>query len=739
MAVLKNKVKYHPVNYEFAVTFTMFVGKGIPVQCTVVSSGIVKGKPSYVLLDNFGDPLGYTVKWAIVPSPRWICVDAQNNVVLDNYYPGDYPLTENGFTWNEYYVDRLSITSSVLTSTCITYALGNNTTRTAGVDYIDCEGRPSYITVPAFTTLYICASEKPVNTEVQIKDVMDCQGETYGEIVSVNNINIGVNQENYGGSPYTGWYRTSDLINDVAGNGVVAMYKKLDSVDGSIDTSAGGCRLIYSNNPAYFTMSDEWTIEGWFRMNGLPSQEQYLFASDGTYFPSFRIENGTGSVYIDYNGDGEQGTNYTFPSGQWVHIALTCVKNRFITLWVDGELQITLSFVQSGPQFDPSEIGVSCNPNNNQSFEGQISNFRIINGTAIYPVESVSGSTPYWNVNKSYDDTVLVLRGAHINDYLVDSGRHNLSYISEQDIQFSELTPPVKPTIDVTLQSTSLTNKNVLQSSIVKLINGHPKINEMGGPFISVDSAVDSLYTYSGISNAILVSSEYPSIDEYEQEFLTNYTNLYDAGCLMSYPSTGSNIYNLKRMPYDNVGFGTIVGQNFLWRTDFNGMLEFATSSPSYLGIDLYQTGNGFEFHFVGQNAGGAQFAMNTIIAECPLFRIVGLAGTNNIQFAISGLGVVGTYSINILQDAYFVGLSYNMDLGIGIIGVNNSWYTIQEGSTTIPAGVFTLNVNKFESVYSQIKLYVLGYVDDCRVDDVEMGLRYDKFWATYNQRYFSI
>jgi hypothetical protein len=749
MAILKNKVKYSPLVNTSTVTFTYHLTyRGPSFLCEIESSGLYVGKPYYHLKGSYCNGLSPYYVWWDDASSVWVATNSlgggATRSVLDNG-GGPYP-TENGiYNWVVGTdTSSLGIDSSRLTSPCDTYSINNSSILYVDLSYTDCYGVVSNVGVSPGETIYICASETPGDPHLDIALLSECNGSNFeGEVIGVNNVSIGVNQHNYGGSPYTGWYRTSDLINNVAesGNNLVAMYKKMDSVMGSIDTSAGSCDLQYLNNLGYFTMDEQWTIEGWFRMNGLTSQSQFLFGPDGagTAFPSLRIDN-VGDIFIGYKNIEVGPIGYQFPEAQWVHIALTCVDDSMITLWVDG-IETANVPILSDNKVAPITIGVFCIPGSTESFEGKISNFRIINGTAIYPVESVSGSTPYWNVNKSYNDTVLSLKGSHNYNYLVDSGKYNLPFYSQSDVTFSDTTlPPVKPTIDVTVTNvTDLQIKSLIQDGIISLINGHPRIFDMGGPFVDITSAVNALYEQPNISNAILISTEYPSIDEYENEFINRYTNLYDAGCLMSYPTAGDKIYNLKRKSYDLNGYGKIYGSNFAWSTHRNGYLQFARNSGgSYLRVPVYQTNNGFQYHFAGTNKGDI-FEYDTYIGFSDMFIIVGIAGTNNVQFQIPGIGTVGNMSVDLNSGEYFIGFSFNGRTGRGVMFTSYDSTFINPGSTPF-LGPYESNIvinrgSGLESSLSNIGLYVFGYVDNCDLDQTEMQIEYLKFCNTYNKR----
>lgn len=215
-----------------------------------------------------------------------------------------------------------------------------------------------------------------------------------------------------------------------------------------------------SNNNLKATLSNQlgtnnFTIEFWIYFtawfdNGLASSISNMFDTrinsvDGVGLAlninSTNLRFRVGGTNIDSANRGDMSLN------TWTHLAVVRNGNVFTT-YVNGTSKssatVTLNTTRTA-----LTIGQSYDSYNLNAY---ISNFRIVNGVAVYtgnftPATNILTSTQSSNINGSPSaaitgtQTALLLTTPNNSDYLVDSSSYNLSVTNTNSVASSSLTP----------------------------------------------------------------------------------------------------------------------------------------------------------------------------------------------------------------------------------------------------------------------------------------------------------
>jgi hypothetical protein len=134
-----------------------------------------------------------------------------------------------------------------------------------------------------------------------------------------------------------------------------------------------------------------WTVECWFNPGSVTGQQSIFWkgGTSGSVNPSYAFFlSGTGGQFIVGDGGGGGAVvnvpGSTFAINTWYHFALVRNGTTF-TAWINGvAYSTTLVFTMSNTSNNKLTIGSSTADNSTRYFNGQISNFRIVKGVAVY-------------------------------------------------------------------------------------------------------------------------------------------------------------------------------------------------------------------------------------------------------------------------------------------------------------------------------------------------------------------
>jgi len=192
----------------------------------------------------------------------------------------------------------------------------------------------------------------------------------------------------------------------------------------------------YLNTPstsAFAFGTNDFTIETWIYPNSL-SGRLWFFSSDRDNVDL----NGNGGIY--YFGEGgirNSATNTVITIGTWHHIALVRSSGT-LTLYVNGVSVMSQSGIGYNSTANRSiDIAYSAAQGNGY-FNGRMSNFRIVSGTALYIGSTITVPTAALPV---ISGTQLLLNTTNDANFLKDSSTNNFTITNNGSVTSSSLNP----------------------------------------------------------------------------------------------------------------------------------------------------------------------------------------------------------------------------------------------------------------------------------------------------------
>ena len=217
---------------------------------------------------------------------------------------------------------------------------------------------------------------------------------------------------------------TIDVTNN---NTLVSVPSLVSSTSNSVIPFAGTYSAVFGNNfiksPIYTTLgspngTNNFTIELWARFNSIFATETHLFYAANAYTndativgPQLFINGGV----LKYNASGSNivGTT-TIATDTWYHIAI--VRNSGnTTLYLNGNVEGTFSDSLTYANNAYIYFGFS-RYQRYYSFDGYISNFRIVRGTAVYTTAFPS-SVPTTALTAISGTSLLAFKSTSTNTY----------------------------------------------------------------------------------------------------------------------------------------------------------------------------------------------------------------------------------------------------------------------------------------------------------------------------------
>ena len=137
------------------------------------------------------------------------------------------------------------------------------------------------------------------------------------------------------------------------------------------------------SSTGYIELSGDFTIEAFIWSNGDFSSQNNVLGSDLSFEGNYQVYVSSTFNLSIYDNSTSYSSTGTVPQDEWAHIAITR-SGSTITYWINGSsagtstLSTTLKYRTVGGLYR------SINPVIYNSFDGYISNVRIVDGTAIY-------------------------------------------------------------------------------------------------------------------------------------------------------------------------------------------------------------------------------------------------------------------------------------------------------------------------------------------------------------------
>jgi hypothetical protein len=212
-------------------------------------------------------------------------------------------------------------------------------------------------------------------------------------------------------------------------------------ISGSPSVSSGGS-ISFNGSSQYLTLpssaafsfgTSDFTIESWIYPNNL-SGRLWFFDSNTDNVDL----NGSGGIYYYNAGLYSSATNTVISVGAWHHIALVRASGT-VTLYVNGSSVMS----QNGIGYNSSSnralnIAYSVAQGNGY-FNGYMTNFRVVKGTAVY----TSTFTPSRSPLTAITNTQLLLNAASSGTLVTDSSTNNLTITNNGTATFNSATPLV--------------------------------------------------------------------------------------------------------------------------------------------------------------------------------------------------------------------------------------------------------------------------------------------------------
>ena len=181
-------------------------------------------------------------------------------------------------------------------------------------------------------------------------------------------------------------------------------------------TSSNNYWLEYAHNSAFSPGTNSWTHEAWVYPTGSMNDAGiYSTGPHGSKWSSLHMVSQTGIKYVIANGSGQQ-WNYTssgsaLTANAWNHVALVRRFGTDIKLYVNGSAIHTNtsnpSITMGNMDGAVFKLGKERFLNSGGAFHGLISNYRYVNGTAVYTANFTPSTEPLTNIT----NTVILHHG----------------------------------------------------------------------------------------------------------------------------------------------------------------------------------------------------------------------------------------------------------------------------------------------------------------------------------------
>jgi hypothetical protein len=271
-----------------------------------------------------------------------------------------------------------------------------------------------------------------------INGVLDGSTAALTEIFYINFNNIAIGSDYNGGTRFVGYIsnmrllRGATLINTSISLPVSTFgYAGLSASNYAAFFNENG--YLSSGSSSYILGDNDFTIECWFNANKYTTNPR-IFELNTTVADNLLCYFDTTTNIINYNIGGTNiMSSIMLPAtGEWHHIALSRSKSNGITCYLDGVSAGYANDTSITYAGDTLTIGSNRLRTGNY-FNGYISNFRIINGTALYTGSAIN--IPSTNLSNITNTVFLTLQ----DKTLIDNSSTSKSIVA------SNITTPLIP------------------------------------------------------------------------------------------------------------------------------------------------------------------------------------------------------------------------------------------------------------------------------------------------------
>ena len=404
---------------------------------------------------------------------------------------------------------------------------------------------------------------------------------------------------------------------------------------------------------------------------------------------TFEVDS-AGRTKFTYNGSTII-TSTTAISTSWAHIAVTREGGpRTVNLYINGTNVGSANF-NSNPLVPSSYVGFF---KGSESGSFYFTNLRVVTRTAIYPTESLVATYPQYPLNRSYDDTAVLILGKKGSNFEKDYSLNDatFTYPENNPIYEVEITTPLKKIIDATKVSVSPWSINPITQGMLELINGHP--SRFGQPyFTGIDAAVE--WAFETSTDPLMFSNMCYEETDGGIPYFRRCRMFLDSGNISSYPLVRARHYNLRE--YNT--YGEIDTSIASYLEQYGGRLwsNKATPSKSALQYSPLSSINASSFIYYGVIGFAATFTSSHDIVGfydgSHRWRVARVSATQARLYVTNGSGseiTLGAFDITGTEypNPYF-GLLVNYDNSTGDFNVYVNGLGVLSGTNPLsrPSG----------------------------------------------------
>lgn len=206
------------------------------------------------------------------------------------------------------------------------------------------------------------------------------------------------------------------------------------SASGSIALNLAGVtgQYLYVSNNTAFDQNGAFTIECWVYPTTV-ANDGYIYSELNGSYLCLLLRNGKFLIDSSYVGIRATSTN-TYTANSWYHVAVSSTGST-TRLFVNGSLQGTYAGTgsASGADFWIGNYDVGAGV----EFNGYISNFRFVKGTALYTSAFTTPTSPLTAVS----GTQLLLNTTDDTNFLKDSSTNNFTVVNNGTVTHSAISP----------------------------------------------------------------------------------------------------------------------------------------------------------------------------------------------------------------------------------------------------------------------------------------------------------
>ena len=252
-------------------------------------------------------------------------------------------------------------------------------------------------------------------------------------------------------------------------------------------TNSNNYLLNYGDESALEFGTNSWTIEAWIYSTGTMSNAGiFSRGASGSFWHSLHMTSASTIKYVLSNGAGQE-WNFTssgsqIPTNTWTHVALVRRFGTDIKLYVNGtaiKTDTTSVSTTLGDSTGDFKIGFERFQGSGGGFNGYISNFRFVNGTAVYTGNFTTPTSPLTSVT----NTVILHHG------LTNEVTGGVGNPTNTSVTVNSLSPFIPIANNTTIDDASDSNHTVTWTGNWKSYGGYSPYRSTGYSYYNTISS----------------------------------------------------------------------------------------------------------------------------------------------------------------------------------------------------------------------------------------------------------